>query len=379
MQMPRSDTVAETRPLDIGFWFPRPDRGSRLAEELRKHGHGVTIYHSQDVPRDQRFVQRVPYGLWSGLKSLWKTDHEVYYTSSSFIPVFQLCLLRLFRRKPYVYTLNAPIWVYYSEMKGRLVGRLWARFIYPALLKLVISEAGSITTNSIFLSDLMKSKFPPYRGKIVPVHNGINFESHRDCVAKPDAWPEGRIRILSVSTLNFGRKSDGVILLLKAFEAISAALPEAVLLIAAKCSYTAELERVRKHVRTLACASRVRIEPNRADVPDLLATADLFIYATPADSSDSLPRALLEAQAAGVPTVTTGTVGCPEAVSDGVTGYVVAYDADSVAGAAIGLVRDNGKAAAMAAAGREIVQRKFAWDKMSDEYERLFAMGASNR
>ena len=38
--------------LDIGFWFPRPDRGARLAQELRQRGHRVTIYHSRPVPEE---------------------------------------------------------------------------------------------------------------------------------------------------------------------------------------------------------------------------------------------------------------------------------------------------------------------------------------
>ena len=80
-------------------------------------------------------------------------------------------------------------------------------------------------------------------------------------------------------------------------------------------------------LRTRPFRQSVVIFYNRRDIPDLLASSDIFMYATPANSNDSLPRALLEAQSAGLPVVTTETVGCPEIVLDGKTGFVVPYDA----------------------------------------------------
>ena len=154
---------------------------------------------------------------------------------------------------------------------------------------------------------------------------------------------------------------------------------KAVFFIAAKCSDSDEINRVRNYMEFLACASRIRIGLNRQDVSDLLATADVFVYATPADSSDSLPRALLEAQAAGVPTVATQTVGCPEAISNGVTGRIVSYDAKALAHATLEMIENREEAVAMAKAGQEIVQKKFVWQKMAAEYEKLFMEGTRRR
>jgi len=254
-----------------------------------------------------------------------------------------------------------------------------AVLIYPVVLRCVLAKAEAIVTNSIFLSELLKRKFSPYCAKVKPIYNGIDFGLIQSGVTKPDAWPRGQIRILSVVTLNYDRKTDGVILLLRAFEIIAKNMPEAVFFIAAKSTNREEIMKVQKYIECSAYAACIRIGRNRQDVSDLLATADIFVYATPPDSSDSLPRALLEAQAAGVPTVATQTVGCPEAVSNGVTGRIVSYDAEALAHATLEIIKNREEAIAMAKVGQEIVQKKFAWRKMAAEYEKLFMEGVRKR
>jgi len=172
--------------------------------------------------------------------------------------------------------------------------------------------------------------------------------------------------------VNFGEKTDGVLRLLEAFDSISRRHQAATYLIAAKSESPEMLGRIRQHLSGLSCRDRVRLETNRDDVPDLLASADLFLYATPPDSSDSMPRALLEAQAAGVPTVTTDTSGCPEAVLDGETGKVVLYEADAIANAAMDLLEDRDLAGQLASRGKIAVRERFNWDAMAKAYEEIF-------
>ncbi len=63
----------------------------------------------------------------------------------------------------------------------------------------------------------------------------------------------------------------------------------------------------------------------QAEVSDLLRQARVFVLAcviAPDGDRDSLPNAILEAMAAGVPVVATSTAGIPEAVEDGRTGLL---------------------------------------------------------
>ena len=62
----------------------------------------------------------------------------------------------------------------------------------------------------------------------------------------------------------------------------------------------------------------------------------------------------------GVPVVSTDVTGIPELVEDGRTGLLVAQHDPAALAAAIGrLLADSAGAAALAAAGRERVQRRF--------------------
>lgn len=365
--------------LNIGFWFPRPDRGARLAEALRARGHAVTIYHSLPIPGDQTHVVEVPYSLPEGVGILQQTTHDVFYTSRSLVPVLQLFASRVLTSRPYVYTINGAPWAYYHEAtSASVMGRL-TPFAYPWALRLSLMGASSVVANSRFLADTIASRFPWTARKVTAIHNGFDLAPAEAGAGHPDAWPAGDTRVLSVVTTNFERKTDGVVLLLRAFQRLSEHRPEATLLVAAKCDRPHVMAPVWECLERLPCADRVRVELNRTDVPDLLAAADLFLYATPNDSSDSLPRVLLEAQAAGVPTVATDTTGCGEVIVDGETGRLAEYDADAVASAALELLEDPDAAQRMAAEGQRTVHARFRWEDMAEAYERLFLKAVAGR
>jgi glycosyltransferase involved in cell wall biosynthesis len=111
---------------------------------------------------------------------------------------------------------------------------------------------------------------------------------------------------------------------------------------------------------------------NSERVPDLLARADVFVFATAPDSNDSLPRVLLEAQAAGRPCVTTATTGCGEIVDDGTTGYVVPYEAAALAAALDRLLADPERRRRFGEMARRHVAGRFSWDGMADGYAAVF-------
>ena len=343
-----------------------------MAEGLRQRGHAVTIYHSLPIPGDQSFVRKVGYNFLAGLRMLRGLNHDVLYTSRSFLPVTQLRVNKLLKRRPYVYTLNGAIWAYHAERRGvRGLGPL-KRAMYPAILKQALVGAGAIVANSRFLADGLTKGYPSLASKVTSIYNGIDYDAIDSATARPDAWVPGGTRVLSVVTLTFERKIAGVHLLLDAFAALQRSHPDSSYLIAAKSNSKTAMDALQTHVNSLECSDRVTLEFNRTDVPDLLAAANLFLYATPQDSSDSLPRVLLEAQASGVPTVTTATTGCAEVVLDGETGRAVGYDAGAIATAALELLEDEPLARRMAGNGSRSVRERFQWDAMAGAYEELF-------
>ena len=88
----------------------------------------------------------------------------------------------------------------------------------------------------------------------------------------------------------------------------------------------------------LGLGDSVRLLGYRSDIPDLLAAADAF---TLSSDFEGFPVSVMEAQAAGLPIVATAVGGIPDAVSEGVEGFLVPPQRpDRLATAWLALVRD---------------------------------------
>ncbi len=97
---------------------------------------------------------------------------------------------------------------------------------------------------------------------------------------------------------------------------------------------------------------------HRTDIPDCLARATVVVLPS---YREGVPKALLEAAAAGRPVVTTDVPGCRDAIRAGETGILVPpRDADALARAIAGLLSDPARARAMGRAGRALAERAFS-------------------
>lgn len=116
--------------------------------------------------------------------------------------------------------------------------------------------------------------------------------------------------------------------------------------------------------RRLGVADRVQFAGFRTDLPRWVGALDLLVH--PA-LMEGLGIALLQASAAGVPIVACRAGGIPEAVRDGVNGLLVPpADADALAGAISRLLTESGLAERLGKAGRELVDREFSADTMTE-------------
>jgi glycosyltransferase involved in cell wall biosynthesis len=116
-------------------------------------------------------------------------------------------------------------------------------------------------------------------------------------------------------------------------------------------------------------SDRVTLAGWRRDVPDLLRRMDILLHTA---LWEGLPRVFPEAMATGLPIVATSVDGAPEAVVEGVNGYLVPPgDVDSLARRTLELVRDPELRRRM---GEAAVGRTRAWDidEMVRRQQRLY-------
>lgn len=126
-----------------------------------------------------------------------------------------------------------------------------------------------------------------------------------------------------------------------------------------------ELRRLRRLARTTGARVVFTGRIADADAPALYARADVFVLPVVDRwfglESEGLGVVLLEAAAAGVPCVTGRSGGTPEAVLDGVTGYVIdARDRIALVDAVTKVLLDPALAESMGTAGRAHVRTAFS-------------------
>ncbi len=149
--------------------------------------------------------------------------------------------------------------------------------------------------------------------------------------------------------------------LMSAIPAVLAHEPEAKFVLV---GHGPEQDAVEALVRDAHLESAVRFLGARDDVPDLLASADLFILPS---RFEGLPIALLEAMAAGVPVVASAVMGTVEAIGHAHPFLVPAGDPRALSGAIVEALRDTAKARMAAEAARERFAAQFTAARMARE------------
>jgi len=366
-----TDTAARRLP-EIGIFLARPDRTYYMAKGLRERGFKVAHYNTRGY-LDDPYIKVSGNGA-SALARVLRTDHDVYFTSLSFAPSLSLYANRVLRRKPYVFNYTGMKWEMFRERsKGKPFARLLERRLYPFLLDRVLAGASRIVCNSRFLEHAMATRYPQYRNRLLTIYNGVEVERYASGRRRRISGArDDDLIVVSVTSIDYEGKAKGVEVMIDAFGCVWAQCRRVKLVIAAKTSNFQHGERIQGYLGSKPWRDSVIVLYNHGDIPDLLASGDVFVYATRRGSNDSLPRAVLEAQAAGLPVVTTDTAGCPEIVQDGITGFVEPGDDTGLAQRILELIGRPELRREMGRAAHARIRDTFSWDRMADQYGALF-------
>jgi glycosyltransferase involved in cell wall biosynthesis len=106
----------------------------------------------------------------------------------------------------------------------------------------------------------------------------------------------------------------------------------------------------------------------RRDVPEVCFASDVVALTS---DNEGTPVSLIEAQAAGVPVVSTNVGGVRSVVLDGETGHL-ADKPDDLAARIASILDDRERAAAMGARGRDHVLATFGVERLVGDLDRLY-------
>ncbi len=212
---------------------------------------------------------------------------------------------------------------------------------------------------------LHRLDLPPERILVIP--NGLELQPTDDDaraqLRAKEGLPDDALIFVTAGRLERNKAVDD---LLRAFARLSTEVPQGCLIVLGLGSELAALTALAER---LGVAERVIFLGQVADVAEVLAGADVFVFAS---LYEGLPNAVLEAMSAGLPVVTTAVGGIPEVVSDGETGLVVpTRRPEELAERMLRLARDVDLRRRLGRAARERVG-EFTMERMVRSYEELY-------
>jgi len=180
-------------------------------------------------------------------------------------------------------------------------------------------------------------------GQSVVIHNAVDVTSFP--ALRPRSGPP---RVISVGRFAFPKDFDTLV------SALAKIRPD---YRAALVGDGPELAKVRTRLSRNGSLQRVELLGSRRDVPELLATSDIFVLSS---RSEGFPVSILEAMAAGLPVVASDVGGIAEAVVHGETGFLVPTgDAAALADALERLLADEALRSRFGRRARERARRLF--------------------
>ena len=178
--------------------------------------------------------------------------------------------------------------------------------------------------------------------------------------------------VLYVGRLDREKSVDRV---LAAFERIAGTIARARLVLVGQRTQGDELRRVAAGLHAGAPVTFTGVCPHE-ELVDYYRSADLFLFASQTETQGLV---LAEAAACGLPAVAVAAPGCDEVVHDGDTGLLTKGDPAALAEAAIGLLIDPARRAAMAARARQLAEREFDVTLQIDRTLDVYAGALSGR
>jgi L-malate glycosyltransferase len=213
------------------------------------------------------------------------------------------------------------------------------------------------------ISELLIDSGTP-RERVVIIPSAVDFAALDKAPTLTESPFPGQRLVGCVAQMT---SEKGVTVLARAWAAVSAAIPEARLVIVGDGPERAEVERILTHD---GVAATVHLTGFRSDVASWLKAFSCYVQPS---LQEGLGSTAIDALALALPTVASRVGGLPEVVLADNGGLLVPpNDPAALAGSIVNLLRDRTTAQRLGEHGRAHVRNAFAIERMIDQYEALY-------
>lgn len=219
------------------------------------------------------------------------------------------------------------------------------------LNRLMLKRTDRVLAVSDATRDQLLALEPSLDGRVLTTYTGVPGSLFQT----PKTFAEGPLRVLMVGSLT-GEKDPmrGLRVVARLTGSLLRFVGDGPL-----------LPVLRSEASRLGISDRVEFTGSVADVRPHLEWGHVLILTS---LSEGLPGVILEAGAAGLPTVAVDVGGVREAISDEVSGYVTASDDDALVAALQELDSDRERLAAMGAVARHYIESRFKLEDVVRNY-----------
>jgi L-malate glycosyltransferase len=226
-----------------------------------------------------------------------------------------------------------------------------------------ILKSDGLTAVSEFLRGETEQHFAVPRERIQVIPNFVDpdlFDRERQPCRRGALVEPGEKLVMHISNFRPVKRVKDIV---QIFHRLSREVPARLILVGDGPDRSEALHEADR----LGIGDRVRFLGKQDTVAELLACADLFLLPS---ASESFGLSALEAMAAGVPVIASDAGGLPEVVEHGESGFLFPVgDIDSMAAAAVEILRDTQRWREMSNAARRGSVERFGADRVVPLYE----------
>jgi glycosyltransferase involved in cell wall biosynthesis len=256
-----------------------------------------------------------------------------------------------------------PLFIRVRHISTPLKRSLSTRLLYQRLLDIVIVTGGELARKGLVERDGLKAS------KVVAIPIGYDQslfkpkQNYRD-LRKELGLPENH---LLVGIIAYLRHYKGHRTLLEAAVTVCQKISDVTFVIVGEGP---EEDHLRNLIHAQGLDKRVILLGYRDDLLDIYQSLDLFVH--PSIEAETLPQSILQAMAMGKPVISTPVGSIPEAVVNGVSGFVVPVrDFSTLAEKMLLLLEDREAMKRMGQKGQEIASRytvEHGLDRLEEMY-----------